>query len=81
MAKKSTFEIYEGLTSRKKKYAIIGEHCQKTAMAEAAKYMMKLNHCSAAHIDVTYGYIFKGQLYFIKPNINAKFVHVLTYIR
>jgi len=81
MAKKTTFEIYEGLTSRKKKYAILEEHCQKSAMVAAARYMMKLNHCSVAHIDGTFGYIFKGQLYFIKPDTKAKFVHVITYRR
>ena len=81
MAKKATFEIYEGFDKRKKKYAILGEHCQKSDMTAAAKYMMKLNHCSIAHIQVTFGYIFKGQLYFIRPDNKAKFVHVLTYVR
>ena len=81
MAKKATFEIYEGFTKRKKKYVVVPGNCTKSVMEAAAKYMMRLNHCSLAHIDVQTGYIYKEHLYLLRPNSKAVFVVVLTYIR
>lgn len=81
MAKKASFEIYEGLDKRKKKYVVVPGNCTKSVMEAAAKYMMRLNHCSLAHIDVQSGYIYKGQLYLLRPSFKARFVLVLTYIR
>ena len=81
MAKKATFKIYEGLDKRKKKYVALSGIIKKSDMEAAATYMMRLNHCSAAHIDVVPGFIYKGQLYLISPNSKARLVTVLTYIR
>ena len=81
MAKKASFEIYEGLDKRKKKYVVVHDNCTRSDMEAAAKYMMRLNHCSLAHIDVQAGYIYKGQLYLLRPSFKARFVTVLTYIR
>ena len=82
MAKKVTFEIYEGLTSRKKKYVVVPEKCPEHVWYDAFTYLTRLNHCSVNHIYLTQGFILNGQLYFDKPdNKKAKFVHVLTYIR
>ena len=81
MVKKATFEIYEGLDKRKKKYVVLFDNCEKSDAEAAAKYLMRLNHCSLAHIDVQAGYIYKGQLYLLRPSLKARFVTVLTYIR
>lgn len=82
MAKKVTFEIYEGLTSRKKKYVVVPEKCPEHVWYDAITYLMKLNHCSGKHIYATTGYILNGLLYLGTPeNKKAKFVHVLTYVR
>ena len=82
MTKKVTFEIYEGLTSRKKKFIVVPEKCPDHVWFEAFTYLTRLNHCSVNHLKVTTGYILNGQLYFDRPdNKKAKSVHVLTYIR
>ena len=81
MAKKATFEIYEGLDKRKKKYVVVPDDCTQSVMEAAVNYLMRLNHCSFAHIDAQPGYIYKGQLYLLRPNFKARIVFVLTYIR
>lgn len=82
MAKKETFEIYESLSKRKKKYVVLSENCKNATYEAALRYIMKINHCSAAHILATRGFILNGELYFDKPdNKKAKFVYVLTYSR
>ena len=82
MSQKAKFEIYESLTSRKKKYAVVPENCKNATYEAALRYMMKINHCSAGHILATRGFILNGELYFDKPdNKKAKFVYVLTYSR
>lgn len=81
MSQKAKFEIYEGLDKRKKKYVVLSGNCKKADMEAAAKYMTRLNHCSRAHLDVQAGYIYKGQLYLLRPSLKARFVLVLTYIR
>ena len=81
MAKKATFEIYEGLDKRKKKYVVVHDNCTRSDMEAAAKYLMRLNHCSLTRIHSQAGYIYKGQLYLLRPNSKARFVSVLTYVR
>lgn len=82
MAKKAKFEIYEGFTSRKKKYVVVPEKCPDQVRFDAFTYLTRLNHCSLNHICLTQGYILNGQLYFEKPdNKKVKPVHVLTYVR
>ena len=81
MAKRASFEIYEGFDKRKKKYVVLSENCERSDMEAAAKYLMRLNHCSLAHLDANPGYIYKGQLYLLRPSFKARFVTVLTYIR
>lgn len=82
MAKKETFEIYEGLTSRKKKYVVVPEKCPEHVWYDAFSYLTRLNHCSVNHISLAGGYILDGLLYIGESkNKMAKSVHVLTYVR
>ena len=77
--KRPTFEIYEGLNGRKKKYIVL---FNDEFYFEAVKCLKKLNHCSEDHIHLTVGYIWKDELYLRNPAIpGAKLVTVLTYIR
>ena len=84
MAKKATFEIYEGLTSRKKKYVVVKDGAlNKNLVEESILYLAKLNHCSKKHIKTDIGYIIDGLLYLEgKPcNNRAQFVTVSYYVR
>ena len=82
MSQKAKFEIYESLTSRKKKYAVVPENHTIADFEAAVKYMKKVNHCSSNHIVLASGYILNGMLYFNKPeNKKARYVYVFTYVR
>lgn len=82
MAKKTLFEIYEGLGSRKKTFAVIPINYTVKELDAAAKHLKKLNHCSSYHIFVKCGYVWKDNLYFEDPAIpGAKDVAVLFYVR
>ncbi len=82
MAKKTLFEIYERLGSRKKTYAVIPINYTAKELDAACKHLKKLNHCSSYHIYVKCGYVWKDNLYFEDPAIpGAKDVAVLFYVR
>ncbi len=83
MAKKASFEIYEGLDQRKKKYVVVPkEPGDIYYIGEAAAYLRKLNHCSGLHIESAVGYVWKDELYLQNPAIpGARLVTVLTYVR
>lgn len=83
MAKKASFEIYEGLDERKKKFVVVPRGAgDKKLVDEAASYLTKLNHCSRKHIKTAVGYVWKDELYLQNPAIpGARLVTVLTYIR
>ena len=82
MAKKTLFEIYEGLGSRKKTFAVISFNYKSKELDAAFNYLKKVNHCSGKHICGTKGYVWKDELYFENPAIpGAKLVKVLYYIR
>ena len=82
MAKKTLFEIYEGLGSRKKTFTVIPYKYNVNQAVAAADHLKKLNHCSLKHIHITKGYIWKDELYLQNPAIpGAKLVTVLTYTR
>lgn len=79
MAKKVTFEIYEGFTSRKKKYVVTE---LKADYKTVIDYCKKLFKCSEAHIDFTCGYLWNGELYLDEPaKPGAKIVGVAYYVR
>lgn len=84
MAKKASFEIYEGLDQRKKKYVVVKDaRKNKKLFEESVSYLAKLNHCSKKHIKYKTGYIIDDLLYLEgKPcNDKAQFVTVLYYVR
>lgn len=84
MAKKASFEIYEGLDQRKKKYVVVQDGAlNKKLVKESISYLAKLNHCSKKHIKTTIGYIIDDLLYLEgKPcNDKAQFVTVSYYVR
>lgn len=80
MAKKATFEIYEGFTKRKKKYLVVPNGTHGKAFDDAVYAVMKINHCSITHVKVEYGYIFNGLLYIGRPtHKKVKLVSILSY--
>ena len=82
MAKKTLFEIYEGLGSRKKTYIVIPFNYTTEELDAAVKYLKILNHCSSQHLYLTVGYIWKDELYLENPAIpGARLVSVLYYVR
>ena len=84
MAKKASFEIYEGLDQRKKKYVVVRDgRKDKELVKESVLYLAKLNHCSKKHIKTKLGYIIDDLLYLEgKPcNDKAEFVTVSYYVR
>lgn len=83
MAKKASFEIYEGLDQRKKKFVVVPKGAGDIYhIGEAAAYLRKLNHCSGQHIESAVGYVWKDELYLQNPAIpGARLVTVLTYVR
>lgn len=82
MAKKVTFEVYEGLTSRKKKYIVVPIGTYGKAFDDAVNAVMRINHCSITHVKVDYGYIFNGLLYIGGPtHKKVKLVSILSYRR
>ena len=80
MAKKAKFEIYEGLTWRKKKYLVFREKRIPTdELIEAGKKVFK---CSFRHLKFTLGYIVDDDLYLTYPPLlGATQVPVVTYVR
>lgn len=79
MAKKATFEIYEGFTKRKKKY-VVTEF--RTDFGILTAYCKKLFKCSEAHIFATTGYLWNGELYLVNPaRPGAKIVLVAYYVK
>ena len=82
MAKKTLFEIYEGLGSRKKTYIVIPFNYTTEELDAAVKYLKILNHCSSQHLYLTVGYVWRNNLYFEDPAIpGAKDVAFLFYSR
>lgn len=83
MAKKVTFEIYEGLTKRKKKYVVSERYIVLWKhYSEIINFSKKLFKCSERHIMICKGYIYDGYLYFINPaKPGAKLVSVAYYIK
>ena len=82
MAKKATFEIYEGLSKRKKTFTVIPFKYTTEQFEAAVNYLKRANHCSARHIFLTGGYILDGLLYFGESkNKKAKRVYIFHYIR
>ena len=82
MAKKTLFEIYEGLGSRKKTFAVIPYKYKEEQLDAAVNHLKRVNHCSSEHLYMTAGYIWKDELYLQNPAIpGAKLVTVLYYVR
>lgn len=82
MDKKTLFEIYEGLGSRKKTFAVIPFNYTAEQFEAAVNYLKRINHCSLDHLKGAVGYIWKDELYLQNPAIpGARLVSVLYYIR
>lgn len=82
MAKKANFEIYEGLGSRKKTFAVIPFKFKEDQLDAAVNHLKKVNHCSSEHLHLTVGYVWKDELYLENPAIpGARLVSVLYYVR
>ena len=82
MAKKTLFEIYEGLGSRKKTFTVIPYKYKEEQLDAAVNHLKRVNHCSSEHLYMTAGYIWKDELYLQNPAIpGARLVSVLYYIR
>lgn len=82
MAKKTLFEIYEGLGSRKKTFTVIPYQYKEEQLDAAVNHLKRVNHCSSEHLYLTTGYIWKDELYLQNPAIpGARLVSVLYYIR
>lgn len=83
MAKKASFEIYEGFTKRKKKYLVFPDWI--ILNVEEFKECTQFFHCSKWNLKVACGYIFKNELYLGSPNYRtepeAKLVTTVTYIK
>ncbi len=74
------FEIYEGLTrqNRVKKYIVTKIDADYFEVMAFAKRFFK---CSEAHIDFTFAWIYKGELYLDDPEkTRAKKVGVAYYV-
>ena len=83
MAKKATFEVYEGLTSRKKKYLVFPDW--RILTDEDLKVCRQFFHCARQNLNATCGYILNNELYLelsnYKTKRGAKEVTVVTYVR
>ena len=78
MAKSSSFEIYESISGRKKKYIVTKIDADYVAVIDYAKKLFK---CSEAHIDFTCAWIYKGKLYLDDPEkVGAKKVGVAYWV-
>lgn len=85
MAKSSSFEIYESISGRKKKYIVTKIDADYVTVIDYAKklfkYAKKLFKCSEAHIDFTCAWIYKGKLYLDDPEkVGAKKVGVAYWV-
>lgn len=77
--KKQQFEIYLSFSKRPKKYVVADF---KTKRSEALKYCKRLFKCSEQHINISYGWIYKDELYLKHPNkVEAQIVCVASYVR
>lgn len=78
--KNAKFEIYEGLTWRKKKYLVFTKTVKATdEIIEAGKKFFK---CSIGHLQFRLGYIVDDELYFTYPHlVGWKQVLVVTYVK
>lgn len=82
MAKKAKFEIYEGLSNRKKTFTVIPFNYTTEQYEAAVNYLKRVNHCSSSHIFLTDGYILDGLLYIGESNNKkTKRVFVFYYVR
>lgn len=82
MAKKTLFEIYEGLGSRKKTYAVIPFNYTTEQSSAAINYLKRVNHCSSEHVVWAVGYVWMDELYLENPAIpGARLVSVFYYVR
>lgn len=83
MAKKVTFEIYEGFTKRKKKYVVSNGFLTVWKHYKAlVDYSKRLFRCSERHLMICKGYIYDGVLYLENPaKPGAKLVSVAYYVR
>lgn len=85
MAKKATFEIYEGFGKRKKKYLVLPNTCDTAFYDKALIECKRFFHCSSRNLDFTAGYILNNELYLGLPDFRtsrrAKQVCVVTYVR
>lgn len=82
MAKKANFEIYEGLGSRKKTFAVIPYEYKTEQLDAAVNHLKKVNHCSSKHLHLTVGYVWEDGLFLENPAIpGARLVCVLYYVR
>ena len=76
--KNPKFVIYEGFNKRKKKYVVTDIAADYDLVIN---YCKKLFKCSAAHIDFTIGYIYKGELYLEDPcKPGTKVIGVAYYV-
>lgn len=83
MAKKADFEIYEGFTKRKKKYVVFYHMppAETHELEDIIVFCKKFFKCGENHLRYQVGYIYKRQLYLVRPNNKARSVSVITYIR
>lgn len=83
MAKKATFEVYEGFGKRKKKYLVFPDW--RILTADDLKVCKRFFHCARQNLDAKCGYIFKNELYLGLPDYKtqrgAKEVTVVTYVK
>lgn len=85
MAKKATFEIYEGFGKRKKKYLVLPNVCDSAFYDRALSECKRFFHCTERNIYATSGYILANELYLGLPDYRtarrAKQVCVVTYVK
>lgn len=85
MAKKATFEIYEGFTKRKKKYLVLPDVCDQAFYDKAMSECKKFFHCAEHNLKATVGYILDNELYLGLPDYRtarkATQVCVITYVK
>lgn len=83
MAKKASFEIYEGFTKRKKKYLVFSGW--RILTVNDIRECTRFFHCARQNLDARCGYIFNNELYLELPDYKtkrgAKEVTVVTYVR
>ena len=78
--KNAKFEIYEGLTWRKKKYLVFTKTVKATdAIVAASKKFFK---CSIGHLQFSLGYVCGDNLYFGYPGkVGSTQVLIVTYVK